>query len=343
MDSFWKDKNVFVTGATGLVGCWLVKELLQKKAKVTVLIRDNDPQSELLRTQIILKTTVVNGCLEDITSLDRAINENEIDTVFHLGAQTIVGTALRNPLATFEANIRGTYNLLEVCRRHKTLVKRIVIASSDKAYGTSPQLPYTEDMPLKGEHPYDVSKSCTDLISSSYYHTYGMPIAIARCGNIYGGGDLNWSRIVPGTIRTLLNKESPLIRSNGLFTRDYIYVRDVVHAYMTLAKELSRSEVMGEGFNFGPNQPYTVLDIVGAIQKLMNCQNISPTVLNQAKAEITDQTLCSKKAEKLLNWKPLYTLEAGLAETIQWYKNFLSTNMEIQTCQINPADFAAIR
>ena len=209
MNNFWNNKRVFVTGVTGLVGSWLVKALLEKKAYVVVLVRDHDPQSELIRSRLIRNTTVVNGSLEDLSAIDRAINEQEIDTVFHLGAQTIVGTALRNPLPTFEANIRGTYQLLECCRQHKSLVKRIVVASSDKAYGTSPQLPYTEDMPLRGEHPYDVSKSCTDLLSLSYYHTYKLPIAIARCGNIYGGGDLNWSRIIPGTIKCLFQRNPP--------------------------------------------------------------------------------------------------------------------------------------
>lgn len=328
MHNFWSNKSVFVTGATGLVGSWLVKELLDRQARVVVLIRDTDPQSELIRSNIISKTTVVNGCLEDMGALERAITENEVDTVFHLGAQTIVGTALRSPLATFEANIRGSYQLLEVCRRQQSLVKRVVVASSDKAYGSSPVLPYTEDMPLKGEHPYDVSKSCTDLLSHCYYNTYGLPIAIARCGNIYGGGDLNWSRIIPGTIRSLYFEKAPEIRSNGLFTRDYIYVMDVVNAYLTLAEELHRDEVKGQGFNFGPNRPYNVLEIVSAVQQLMDCQHIKPRILDQAKAEIKDQTLCSKKAARLLNWHPNYTLERGLSETIAWYDSYITSHIK---------------
>lgn len=324
MDNFWTDKTVLVTGATGLVGSWLVKSLLDKNARVVVLVRDADPQSELLRSKTILRTTVVNGELEDYRAVERAINEHEVDTVFHLGAQTIVGTALRSPLPTFEANIRGTYNLLDACRQLKTLVKRIVVASSDKAYGTSPILPYTEDMPLRGAHPYDVSKSCTDLLSFSYAHTYGLPIAIARCGNIYGGGDLNWSRLVPGTIRNLHFGQSPEIRSNGLFTRDYIYIQDVVDAYLTLARGVEREEIRGHGFNFGPNRPYNVLEVVNAIQVQMNRKDIKPRILNQAKAEITDQTLCSKKAERLLNWKPAYTLENGLVETVKWYQSYIA-------------------
>lgn len=321
---FWVDKKVLVTGATGLVGSWLVKTLLQKKARVVALIRDMDPMSELIQSGDIHNCTVVNGALEEYSSCERAINEHEVDTVFHLGAQTIVGTALRNPLQTFESNIRGSYNLLEACRVHKNLVKRIVVASSDKAYGSSLQLPYTEEMPLKGEHPYDVSKSCTDLLSFSYYRTYGLPIAIARCGNIFGGGDLNWSRIIPGTIKSLYFGQSPLIRSNGLFTRDYIYVKDVVGAYMRLAEQVEKEEVQGQGFNFGPNRPYTVLEIVDELQKLMNKKNLQPNILNSAKAEIKDQTLCSKKAEKILCWKPVHTLESGLKETISWYETKLA-------------------
>jgi len=323
MDNFWNNKHVLVTGATGLVGYWLVKALIEKNARVIVLIRDIDPQSELYRTNLVNKTTVVTGALEDYFAIERAINEYEVDTVFHLGAQTIVGTALRNPLPTFEANIRGSYNLLEACRQHKSLVKRIVIASSDKAYGSSPQLPYTEDMPLQGEHPYDVSKSCTDLLATSYARTYELPVTIARCGNIFGGGDLNWSRIVPGTIRNLLQEMPPDIRSNGLFTRDYIYIQDVVHAYLTLAKESHKEEIRGHGFNFGPNRPYNVLEVVNAIQLLMNKKSLQPRILNQAKAEIKDQTLCSKKAGKLLGWKPIYTLEQGLQDTIKWYQEYL--------------------
>lgn len=328
MENFWKNKRVLITGATGLVGSWLVKSLIAQEAYVVVFIRDYDPQSELIRSGCIRYTSIVNGELENFASIERAINEHEVDTVFHLGAQTIVGTALRNPLATFDANIRGSYHLLECCRLHKTLVKRMIVASSDKAYGTHPQLPYTEDMPLRGEHPYDVSKSCTDLLSLSYYHTYKMPIAIARCGNIYGGGDLNWSRIIPGTIRNLYQNQPPVIRSNGLFTRDYIYVQDVVDAYIELAKNLDREEIQGEGFNFGPNRPYTVIELVNVLKDLMNCQDLNPLILDQAKAEIKDQTLCSKKAHRLLNWSPKYSIDEGLKETISWYKSYFEDHLE---------------
>lgn len=328
MNQFWMNKRVLVTGATGLVGSWLVKSLVKNGAYVVALVRDWDPQSELIRSGLINSINVVNGCLEDYTSIERTINEHELDTVFHLGAQTIVGTALRSPLPTFEANIRGTYNLLEACRRLDGLVKRVIVASSDKAYGESEVLPYTEDMPPMGRHPYDVSKSCTDLLANTYFVTYGLPVVIARCGNIYGGGDLNWSRIVPGTILSLYNGQAPIIRSDGKFTRDYVYVQDAVSAYLAMADNLDRPEVCGGGFNFGPAKPFNVLEITDAIRRLMNREDLVPVVLDQAKAEIRDQYLSSEKAERLLGWRPEYTLENGLRDTIDWYKEFLDNERE---------------
>jgi len=290
---------------------------------VVILLRDYDHQSELIRSSNIKRVSTVQGSLEDMAAVHRAINEHEIDTVFHLGAQTIVGSALRNPLATFEANIRGTYHLLEACRLQKDTVKRIVVASSDKAYGSSPVLPYTEEMPLAAKHPYDVSKSCTDLISQTYHRTYGLPIVIARCGNIFGGGDLNWSRLIPGTIRSLYFGEEPQIRSDGKFTRDYVFVDDVVSAYLMLAQNANHENVQGEAFNFGPNSPYTVIQIVEAIQKLMGKLDIRINIQNKAEAEIKHQSLSSAKAKAIFNWKPLFTLEEGLAQTIKWYETYL--------------------
>jgi CDP-glucose 4,6-dehydratase len=320
--SFWREKKVLVTGATGLVGSWLVKELLKRGARVVALIKDFDPQSELIRSKTHEQVTIVNGKLEDYQRLELIISEHEIDTVFHLGAQTIVGTALRSPLATFEANIRGSYNLLEACRVHKSHVLRVIIASSDKAYGSSTVLPYTEEMPPLGKHPYDVSKSCVDLLAQTYFHTYGMPVAIARCGNIYGGGDLNWSRLIPGTIRSLLNDEPPVIRSDGKFTRDYVYVEDVVDAYLMMAEGLERSDVKGEAFNFGPDEPYSALQVLELIGKIFNKKNIKPHILNQAFAEIRDQHLSCQKAKKTFKWSPRFTLQEGLVETINWYEGF---------------------
>jgi CDP-glucose 4,6-dehydratase len=322
----WQGRRTLVTGATGMVGAWLVKRLLEEGAEVVALVRDANPHSELIRSGDINRVNVVNGALEDYAALDRAINKHEVDTVFHLGAQTIVGTALRSPYQTFEANIRGTYNLLEACRLQSSLVKSIVIASSDKAYGDVEVLPYNEEMPMNGRHPYDVSKSCTDLLSATYAHTYGMPITIARCGNIYGGGDLNWSRIVPGTILSVVKNESLLIRSDGTFLRDYIYVLDVVEAYMLLASRANEDGVRGEGFNFSCEEPMNVLDISARVKELMGRPDLAPTILNQAKAEIRDQYLDSRKAHEVLNWAPRYSTEEGLRQTIRWYLEFLKAD-----------------
>jgi len=313
---------VLVTGASGMVGSWLVKELLALHAYVVALVRDADPQTELFRSGDVQHVSVISGTLEDFTALERAINKHEIDTVFHLGAQAIVGIAQRYPLATFEANIRGTYLLMEACRQHPDLVKRIVIASSDKAYGTQAQLPYLESMPLQGRYPYEVSKSCTDLIAQSYFYSYGLPVAIARCGNIYGGGDINWSRIVPGTVRSLLLGQRPQIRSDGQFVRDYIYVKDVARAYMCLAEELDDASIQGEAFNFSDESPMTVLELVDEICSLMHSGQLEPEILNTASGEIKSQYLSAEKARKTLGWKPAYSRQAGLSETIAWYRQF---------------------
>ncbi len=331
MDEFWEGKSVFITGATGMVGSRLVKDLLSGGAKITVLVRDTDPQSELYRCGSYKRCSVVQGSLEDFWTLERAINEHEIDSVFHLGAQTIVGTAYRSPLQTFESNIRGTYNLLEACRIHSDLVERIVIASSDKAYGESPILPYSEESPLLGRYPYDVSKTCSDLLAQSYHHTYGTPVAIARCGNTYGEGDLNWNRIVPGTIKSIHRRESPVIRSDGTYLRDYIYLSDVSLAYLLLAEALtnSRKKVQGEAFNFGLGDPKTVLDIVTKIQQIMEQGNLGVDIQNTAIGEISSQYLSSDKANRVLCWYPRFTLDQGLMKTVIWYCKYL--NQEIQS------------
>ena len=323
--NLWSNRRVLVTGATGMIGSWLVKRLLADGAYVVALVRDSDPQTELYRSGDFRRVTVVSGRLEDFWAVERAINENAVDTVFHLGAQTIVGTAHRFPLQTFEANIRGTYNLLEVCRLHQQLVKRIVVASSDKAYGEQQRLPYTEDMPLNGQHPYEVSKSCADLIASAYHRTYGLPLAILRCGNVYGGGDLNWSRIVPGTIRSLLRGERPIVRSDGSYVRDYLYVKDVVSAYLLVGERLEHQQVQGEAFNFSPEKPTTVLEMVSVIQKIMESQHLNSDIRNSAEGEIRCQYLSAAKARALLQWAPQFDVEAGLRETISWYRTFFGS------------------
>lgn len=312
-------QKAFVTGATGLVGSWLCRRLLADGIQVVALVRDFDPQSELIRSRDIHKCSVVSGCLEDYATLERGLLEHEVDTVFHLGAQAIVGVALKSPLATFESNIRGTYNLLEACRRHH--VPKVVIASSDKAYGESEVLPYLESMPAQGRHPYDVSKSCTDLLSQTYAQTYDLNVAIARCGNIYGGADLNWSRIVPGTIKSVLNGKAPELRSDGTFLRDYLYVEDVVDAYLALANHLPK--VRGEAFNFSPETPLNVLEITHAVLQAMRRTDLKPIILNEAKAEIRDQYLDATKAREILGWTPKIGLEEGLRRTVAWYRDFL--------------------
>lgn len=319
----WKHTNVLVTGATGVVGSWMCRRLLDEGAEVVVLVRDWDPRSELIRAGTIQSCRVVQGALEDYRSLERAISEHEVRTVIHLGAQAIVGVALRSPLLTFESNIRGTYNLLEACRVHRSLVQSVVVASSDKAYGDADLLPYTEDMPLRGRHPYDVSKSCTDLIAHTYAHTYDLPVTIARCGNIYGGGDLNWSRIVPGTIRAALENRPPVLRSDGSNLRDYIFVDDVVEAYLTLAKHCLEENMRGEAFNFSPESRLSVLEITRAVLKAMDREDLVPVVQASSRAEIQDQYLSSEKARTLLHWRPAHDLASGLARTIRWYRAYL--------------------
>jgi CDP-glucose 4,6-dehydratase len=322
----WAGRRALVTGATGMIGSWLVKELLARGVDVAVLVRDGDPQSELHRSGDGSRVTLVSGQLEDFGSIERAINEHEADTVFHLAAQTLVGTAYRYPLATFEANVRGTYHVLEACRLHASLVQRVVIASSDKAYGAQPSLPYTEDMPLMGRAPYEVSKSCADLLAQCYHQTYGLPVAIARCGNVYGGGDLNWSRVVPGTVRACLRQQRPIIRSDGTFLRDYIYVRDVVHAYLCLAESLTNPALRGEAFNFGTDSPRSVLDVVRTIQSLMEAGDLEPDIRETATQEIHSQWLSSEKASRLLGWRPRFSFEDGLRETIAWYDAWLGAH-----------------
>jgi CDP-glucose 4,6-dehydratase len=317
----WVDRRVLVTGATGLVGSWLCRRLVECDAFVVTYICDDDPQSELIRSDVVARTTVVNGRLEEPDIVERAINLHEVDTVIHLGAQTIVATAFRSPRHTFEANIAGTWNVLDACRRHPDLVKRIVVASSDKAYGTSDVLPYTEQMPLQGKAPYEVSKSCTDLIARSYAHTYGTPVTIARCGNIYGGGDLNWSRIIPGSIRSLIQGRQPYIRSDGKFVRDYIHVDDVVDAYLLLADHSAHPDMAGEAFNFSDESPLTVMEIYRAVCDELGGW-VEPFIAGKAQDEIPDQRLDATKARTVLGWNPTLGLADGIRKTASWYREY---------------------
>jgi CDP-glucose 4,6-dehydratase len=328
MDSFWQDRSVFVTGCTGLLGSWMTQELVNRGAKVVGLVRDWVPQSRLFTEGLSQKIVTVYGRVEDIATLERTLSEYEIDTVFHLAAQTIVGVANREPLGTFEANIKGTWNLLEACRRVGG-VSRIVVASSDKAYGDQEILPYDETTPLQGEHPYDVSKSCADLICRTYFVSYNLPVCVTRCGNFYGGGDLNFNRIVPGTIRSILRGERPIIRSDGSYIRDYFYVKDGVLAYLHLAEQMERQEIWGEAFNFSNELQITVLELVEKIIGLMDRKDLEALILNQVKNEIIHQYLSAQKARRLLNWEPEYSLDEALKETIDWYRRFLMPHPEL--------------
>src|ERR1700689_3906586 len=322
MNSFWQDSSVFVTGGTGLLGSWLVKQLIDSGANVVCLIRDWVPQSELVRSRNIDHVNTVRGDILDRDLIERALGEYEVDVVFHLAAQTIVGIANRNPISTFSTNIEGTWNLLEACRRSPK-VSSIVVASSDKAYGAQEHLPYDETMPLQGRHPYDVSKSCADLIAQTYAASYNLPVAITRCGNFYGGGDLNWNRVVPGTIRSIIRGERPLVRSDGNNVRDYFYIEDGAAAYMLLAERLaSYATLRGQAFNFSNESQVSVLEMVKLILRKMK-STLRPEVLNQANNEIRHQFLSAERARTVLNWQPQFTLESGLDRTLAWYREFL--------------------
>jgi CDP-glucose 4,6-dehydratase len=322
-EEFWRDRRVFVTGCTGLVGSWTTRALLERGAHVVGLVRDQVHGSELVRGGLDRRMDVVRGCVEDERLMERALAEYEIQTVFHLAAQTIVGIANKSPLSTFETNIKGTWCLLEAARRCGR-PPHVVVASSDKAYGEQKVLPYTEETPLEGRHPYDASKSCADILSLTYYNTYRLPVCVTRCGNFYGGGDLNWNRLIPGTIRSVLREERPLIRSDGSFTRDYFYVKDGAAAYLHLAECMSQDPaVLGHAFNFSTETPMTVRDMVDRIVRLMGSP-LETRVLNEASNEIKNQFLSAEKARHMLRWEPSYQLEDALRETIQWYGSYFA-------------------
>lgn len=322
MNSFWRDRSVFVTGATGLLGSWLVSQLVAADSRVVCLVRDWVPQGEFLHNRPIEQVITVRGDITDRDLLERVLGEYEVDVVFHVAAQAIVGIANRDPASTFSTNIKGTWNLLEACRRSPK-ISSIVVASSDKAYGDQEYLPYTETMPLLGRHPYDVSKSCGDMITQTYAASYNLPVAVTRCGNFYGGGDLNWNRVVPGTIRSILGEERPIIRSDGKFVRDYIYIEDAAAAYMLLAERLSLDGALrGQAFNFSYEVQLSVLEMVELILRKMK-SSLRPEVLNQASNEIRHQFLSAERARTVLNWRPQFTLESGLDRTLNWYRDFL--------------------
>ncbi len=310
---------MFVTGGTGLLGSHLVRRLYAKGAEIVCLARDSVPRAIFYQNDpnwsLHQKVTIVRGDIRDAGLLERVLNEYEIDTVFHLAAQALVGTASRGPLDTFETNIQGTWNLLEACRRFPP--KRIIVASSDKAYGALDSDRYDETHPLQGRYPYDVSKSCADLLTRSYFESYGLPVAITRCGNLFGPGDLHYNRLIPGTIRSILLDERPIIRSDGDFVRDFIFVEDAADAYLKLAEHLP--EQAGEAFNFSYESDHTVKAIVNRILLIMG-SGLTSDVRDTASNEIKIQRLDSGKAKKLLGWKPECGFERGLQKTIDWYQ-----------------------
>ncbi len=319
---FWRDRNVFITGCTGLLGSWLTEALLAREARVVGLVRDWVPDSRLFGQALDRRITIVRGAVEEFATVERALNEYEIETVFHLAAQTIVETANRNPVSTFETNIAGTWRVLEACRRVPT-VKRVVVASSDKAYGEQATLPTPETAPLKAANPYDVSKACDDLLAAAYFATYGLSVTITRCGNFFGGGDLNFNRLVPGTIRAALRGERPIIRSDGTPIRDYFYIEDAAEAYLLLAEKMDARAVHGEAFNFSHETPVSVLEMTRKILKLMDREDLRPVIQKTARHEITSQSLSAKKARARLGWRPKHTLEGGLMRTIAWYREYV--------------------
>lgn len=320
--SFWRDRRTLVTGATGFLGSWLVEDLLRAGADVICLVRDWQPKSRLVTSGSLDRTSWVSGDVTDQTLIERILGEYEVETVFHLAAQTIVPIANRNPASTFHSNVAGTWSLLEAARR-SPLVRQIIVASSDKAYGANATLPYDENTPLQGRTPYDVSKSCADLIAQSFADTFELPVVITRCGNLFGGGDLNWSRLIPGTIRSILRGEAPIIRSDGTFVRDYFYVEDGAAAYRMLAEALAtRPDLSGNAFNFSNEQPRTVIEVVSEILDLMD-SDLQPLILNEASQEIQEQHLDASKARETLMWRPLFSPIDGLQTTIRWYRSFL--------------------
>lgn len=320
---FWQGRPVLVTGATGLLGGWLVRALHERGAEVVALVRDRTPHRMFVRDGWSERVTVVSGSVDDLDLMRRIVSEYEIHTVFHLAAQTLVGVAKKDPLGTLEANVRGTWTVLEALRQAGS--GQVVVASSDKAYGVTTDLPYRESHPLQGEYPYDVSKSCADLIAKMYASTYDLPAAVTRCGNLFGGGDLNFSRTIPGVILATLREEPFRIRSDGLFIRDFLYVEDAADGYLCIAEALANDrDLRGEAFNLSLGLRLTVLDVVEAVLAQMGRPDLKPIILNEASAEIREQSMAADKARERLSWSPRYGMDEGLRRTIAWYRTFLS-------------------
>jgi len=324
----YADKAVLVTGAQGFLGAWLAQRLLGLGARVVVPRRDVDPHSRFRTEGVEQRCDIVLADIRDYEAMTRVLNEYEVSAVFHLAAQTIVGTANRSPLATFEANVRGTYVVLEACRAHGVVgdgVERVVVASSDKAYGSHETLPYRENFALQPRYPYDVSKACTDMIARSYAYTYGVPVAVTRLANIYGGGDVNWSRIVPDSARSLVAGERPVIRSDGSPERDYLYVEDAVDAYLAIAASLDDQSMRGRAWNAGHGRPHSVLDVVQRLIAVSG-RDVEPDIQGEGTphGEIDRQFLDSDAIKSELGWQPAHELDEGLRKSWEWYERALA-------------------
>jgi len=326
--SFWKGKKVFVTGATGLMGGWVVKALMREGAEIVALVRDHTPKSMAVREGLIDQITTVHGDLESLPTLQRVIAEYAPHTVFHLAAQPLVQVAKRDPVGTLRTNVMGTWNVMEACRLAGN--PNVVVASSDKAYGANENLPYRETHPLQGRYPYDASKSCADLIAQMYAATYGVKTVIARCGNLFGGGDLNFDRTVPGVIKATLANERFVIRSDGKFVRDFLYVKDAARSYLTLGERLAEDEsISGEAFNFSLEERLTVLEIVQMTLRIMRRSDLEPIIQNVASFEIREQYLDASKAREKLDWRPQYGMEEAIRETVEWYREHFALETSV--------------
>jgi CDP-glucose 4,6-dehydratase len=320
--SFWRDRTVLVTGATGFLGSHLVAALNARGAAVVIVRRDRWPPTAVSAGWLD-RVAIVEGDIADTALLLRALEEHSVQSVFHVAAQTQVGVARRQPASTFASNIEGTWSVLEAVRRSPA-VEQILLASSDKAYGVQPRLPYDETMPLLADEPYDASKACAELLARTYFASYGTPVAITRCANLYGPGDHNWRRLVPGTLRSVLRGEPPVIRSDGSLVRDYLYVKDGVSAYLQLAEAMAGDRALaGQAFNFSAELPLTVMEMVQRVQDAAGTA-IEPVIVDDAVGEIPAQHLSARKARELLGWAPAYSLEQGLAETVEYYRELLT-------------------
>jgi CDP-glucose 4,6-dehydratase len=324
----YSGQAVLVTGAQGFVGGWMAQRLLDAGARVVVPQRDIPSDTRFRTEGIEERCDLVMADITDYDEVLRILNEFEVTAVFHFAAQTIVGKANRAPLSTWDSNVRGTYTLLEACRAAVTVaapLERIVVASSDKAYGDQDELPYREGMPLLARYPYDVSKACTDLIARSYAETYGLPVAVGRFANVFGGGDLNFSRLVPDTARALAKGQRPVVRSDGTPERDWIYVEDAVDAYLTVAGSLDRPELRGRAWNAGLGRAVPVIDLVRTLIRVSG-RDLEPDVQGEGTpaGEIDRQWLDSTAIRDELGWETRVGLEEGLVRTWQWYERRFS-------------------